>query len=489
MKIPAALLLSLPAISLAQQIAIGEYALPAAPLGYDNCGIAKGPDGALWFAWGAINSIGRITTAGAISAYPVASAPYGITLGPDGAFWFTELNLDAIGRMTTDGMVTQFPLTSYNSSPYCITTGPDGALWFTEFDSNKIGRITTAGVVTEYSIATPFSSPYGITAGPANSLWFTEFYGNKVGVVGTSGGTPTDWLVPGAEQVNSIALGPDGALWFTAVADFIGRIATTGEITEYPLPKGDGIGAGGITAGPDGALWFTAYQAIGRVTTAGVVTEYPIPGAPGAYIQPEAIVTGPDSELWFTDNFGKIGEAVFVTADLTAAPAIGHFRSTLNFSGSGYAPNEGVRIYGRGVGSAVLAFAVADSAGSFTATAQAPPSPYGPRIFLGNGQQSGKLGAASFSMTANVALQPDAGAVGSSVTAKGYGFAALEQVEIYWNNPRTLLGTVTADVDGTIDGSAALTFMVPSGAAAGKNGVFGLGTLTKAVGSVSFTVQ
>jgi len=73
-----------------------------------------------------------------------------------------------------------------------------------------------------------------------------------------------------------ITAGPDGALWFTDLdGDAIGRITTSGSITEYALPNPDS-GPTGITAGPDGALWFTeAYGSrIGRITTAGAITEY-----------------------------------------------------------------------------------------------------------------------------------------------------------------------------------------------------------------------
>ena len=68
----AVLALGLPAISSAQQIAIAEYPLPtAASYAY---GIAAGPDGALWFTEWSANRIGRITTAGAVTEYPVPTA-------------------------------------------------------------------------------------------------------------------------------------------------------------------------------------------------------------------------------------------------------------------------------------------------------------------------------------------------------------------------------------------------------------------------------
>ena len=68
--------------------------------------------------------------------------------------WFTEGQTNKIGRITTSGVITEYPLPDPMSIPYAITAGPDGALWFTEFGNGKIGRITTAGVITEFVLPT-----------------------------------------------------------------------------------------------------------------------------------------------------------------------------------------------------------------------------------------------------------------------------------------------------------------------------------------------
>jgi streptogramin lyase len=483
MKIAAALLLALPAISLAQQIAIGTYGLPCgAPTG-----ITAGPDGALWFT--AYGVVGRITTAGAVTTYtlPGNDPPFtaGITMGPDGALWFPYAG--EIGRITTSGSITGYP-TQFGPATG-ITTGPDGALWFTLETGQGIGRITTEGAVSEFPL-TAGLFPIGITAGPDGALWFTEWSGNGIGRITTSGAI-TYYTPPSPNAYTwGITAGPDGALWFTesSAANNIGRITTAGAITEYPIPTADS-GPLGITVGPDGALWFAESRAakIGRITTAGAITEYAVPGVANPPNDPAAIAAGPDGELWFTD--WGIGEAVFVNANLTADPPSGYYKSSLDFAGSGFAPGEPVLIYTSGVGSAVLASATAGSTGAFNATARAPQSVGGPRIFLGVGQTSGKLAAASFSMSPRLILNPASGPVGSSVTVEGYGFGAPEAVEIYWNNPRTLLGSAVTDQYGTFGGTAAVTFTVPAGAPAGKDAVFGQDNLTKAIGFGAFTVQ
>src|SRR3974390_1218531 len=132
---------------------------------------------------------------GAVAPNCTSSAPYGIAAGPDGAVWFTDVNCNLIGRITTNGAVTTFPIPTSNTSPTQITAGPDGALWFTEPLGNRIGRITTAGAITEFVVPTSNSLPWGIVLGPDGALWFTEEQGNKIGRITTSG-TITEFPIP-----------------------------------------------------------------------------------------------------------------------------------------------------------------------------------------------------------------------------------------------------------------------------------------------------
>ena len=71
-----------------------------------------------------------------------ASAPARITTGPDGNLWFTETNGNNIGRITTAGVVTEFPIPTVGSDPVGITVGPDGNLWFTEAVAGNIGKVS-----------------------------------------------------------------------------------------------------------------------------------------------------------------------------------------------------------------------------------------------------------------------------------------------------------------------------------------------------------
>lgn len=345
--------------------------------------ITSGPDGNLWFTDAFGSSIGRVTTAGVITQFPMPTAgtqPGGIVSGPDGALWFTQLH--NLGKITTSGVITEFVSPDGGTD---ITAGPDGALWYTisQGSGARLGRITTSGSVTfstidpggavgtdgialgpdgnlwvtalsrnvvwrfnlspgpaatgqtfaEFLICPPGSQPNGIAHGPDGNLWFTESSNgaNRIGR-STPEGAITEFVIPTPNsRPVGIAAGPDGALWFTEhAAGQIGRITTAGVITEFPIPGGFSAPPR-ITAGPDGALWFTLPRggpaSIGRITTAGVITEFPISGGGS----PGGITPGPDGNLWYTNAGGGSGSAIgritpsgaiteFSLPDVTSSP-------------------------------------------------------------------------------------------------------------------------------------------------------------------------
>ncbi len=149
-------------------------------------------------------------------------------------------------------------------------------------------------------------------------MWFTNYYNPteppytaKIGKITTSG-TITEYSLPNESYPYGITAGPEKekALWFTDNGTGkIGKITTSGTITEYSLPKGSE--PEGITVGPDGNLWFTEWVSvfaakIGKITTSGTVTEYKLPEGS----LPEGITAGPEKEsaLWFAALLGKIGK-------------------------------------------------------------------------------------------------------------------------------------------------------------------------------------
>jgi len=154
--------------------------------------ITAGPDGNMWFdTFSGDNVVKMITGTGATTAFvyspAIQNVMRGMTAGPDGNVWACASDSNLIARITPAGTLTMFPLASPNAQPYGIVTGGDGNLYFTEpgvnRTTNKIGEITPSGVITEFQIPTALSGPVLIAAGPSNTIWFTEGSSNKIGVL------------------------------------------------------------------------------------------------------------------------------------------------------------------------------------------------------------------------------------------------------------------------------------------------------------------
>src|SRR5581483_8889990 len=130
-------------------------------------------------------------TAGVTSGFPAGGLPRHIAAGPDGNLWFTDLGTNQIGRITTAGVVTEFPVGSGGLED--IAAGCDGNLWFTDQSPGSVARITTSGTVTAFTTGiTPGSLPNRITAGPSQNMWFTESNDpGRIATVGACGTTPT----------------------------------------------------------------------------------------------------------------------------------------------------------------------------------------------------------------------------------------------------------------------------------------------------------
>jgi len=109
--------------------------------------ICVGPDHALWFAEADANAIGRLTTAGSYKQFSTNyeyAQPSGIARGPDGAVWFTDFSGRAgIGRMTSSGKVQYYKVPGSFPELVEIAAGPDGNMWFTsDLGPSAVGRVT-----------------------------------------------------------------------------------------------------------------------------------------------------------------------------------------------------------------------------------------------------------------------------------------------------------------------------------------------------------
>jgi hypothetical protein len=204
-----------------------------------------------------------------------------IAVGSDGALWFTAGYIPVpnsysavIGRAASDGTIVLFTIPN-SGAPLGLAAGSDGALWVTAGQGglpsfSNIARITTSGTGTVYNvIPLALDDPYGIAAGPDGALWYTGAFLGRI----TTSGLASTFNVQAGGGPNGIAAGPDGALWFAGNANggSVGRITTSGTITNYPILTSQN-GVEGIAAGPDGAMWFTETTGIGGTGAIGRIT-------------------------------------------------------------------------------------------------------------------------------------------------------------------------------------------------------------------------
>lgn len=180
--------------------------------------------------------------------------------GPEGNLWFTESTLHGgvIGRSTPGGTITTFVLPEGHeqvSETFGIAVGRDDALWFTDQLrgagpwTSRIGRITPAGDISYFALPTPEVQADDIALGADGDMWFTaggsssqlpgSISGAEIGRI-TPDGHVSEFAVNG--EPNEIVRGPHNEMLFTsftATGNKIGRITTSGKVSDIQLPSPD----------------------------------------------------------------------------------------------------------------------------------------------------------------------------------------------------------------------------------------------------------
>jgi streptogramin lyase len=209
--------------------AITDYSTSSCPQG-----ITAGPDGAVWFA--DFYQVGRITPEGVMTSFPVPNyVLQSIAVGSDSALWFTaylsrgpQATSPTIGRITTAGSITKYPLRAEEGFAYLITAGPDGALWFMAAGTNEnIGRILTDDGTSEIvPVGAPCQfagNPFnGMVLGSDRALWLSCSDGNIVQI------TPHTTTTTLVSSVNPSKYGQK--VTWAAMVTTTGTVAPTGNV-------------------------------------------------------------------------------------------------------------------------------------------------------------------------------------------------------------------------------------------------------------------
>ena len=282
-----------------------EFDTPATAAGRDSnpLDITVGPDKHLWYT-DFYGRIGRVSLDGSIKEFQLGSPQnqiflFGITTGPDGALWFV-VNCcgptnGMIGRITTSGDVSYYPVAPATGPAVGITSYA-GQLWYgatnlPERDKTFIQRMDTSGHVTaNFPIPTPYADPSRLVEGRDGNLYFTE-----QGAVGANGHRQPTHPEPGK----------------------IGRTDAAGHIVEFTVPNQNPPtfvdNPAGIAAGLDGNIWFTEYSyladdnhqqhggnKIGRLNIrTDTFEEFPIPTP---FARADGITAGRDGYMYFVED-------------------------------------------------------------------------------------------------------------------------------------------------------------------------------------------
>jgi streptogramin lyase len=472
--------------------AVNVFQIPGAdPSSWDGSQshIVADANGNYWFTDATDNAIGEVTPAGAVTMFPLpalpansdatSQSPVDIVLGPDNNIWFTENGADAIGRITANGTITEFHTPTADSNPLGLAVGPDGNLWFAESNGSAIGKITTDGKITEYPVSTlDVSELDGFVGGPDGKVWFIAYDNNGNGTLDsiTSDGHITSF--PLADDPTALAAGPDGDLWVGTDSGNIDRVGTNGDVTTFAIP--DDADVNDLVAGSDGDLYFSldGNNQLGRITTSGVISEFTFPAnaaqnANGP-IEMAGLTQDSDGTIWFVDQTNpqvgsvNLSNALLATSnDVTVTagtPSTATFASFTDFAG-GTDPSAYTATISIDGAAAVNATITANANGGFDVNYNTDWTLGGStfNVTITDNSNATRIATATGSLTINA---PPATGVGIAVTAtSGQNFSgtvatftglAMNSLSSYsasieWGDGQTTVGTITVNSTGGVN--------------------------------------
>jgi virginiamycin B lyase len=258
-----------------------------------------------------------------VRSFPIPGIPIpgSIAAGADGDIWVSGDEL--VARLSTAGETAGEVTTLNTTHPLGqMVAGSDGNIWFdlNGGSSTILGRITPLGEISEFNEAATYG-PRRLTLGPDGDVWYTaglpglkivskEGEPSSIGRIAPSGQV-TEFQVGLASKaiLDQIVTGPDGNLWFVNQAEShfaIGRITPTGEIKEFPIADKPWLRPSGLAAGVNGNVYFGASgenpitteeeNIIGEITPAGETKV-------AALLRNSEVLelaTGPEGSVWFT---------------------------------------------------------------------------------------------------------------------------------------------------------------------------------------------
>ena len=180
------------------------------------------------------------------------------------------------------------------------------------------------------------------------------------------------------------------------------------------------------------------------------------------------------------------------SATINVSPTSGAYLSgPISVTGANFQANESVQVYwnytGPGTGT-LERTAIASGVGAFSVQFPTPLSPTGTYTIAAIGQTSQFVATGTYLLLPEMPVTPLAGGPGSQLTMNGKAFGAGEVVKIYWNYTGPGTGTLLASPTGDSNGSFSAGASVPTGTAAGRITIAGVGQTSNTVAKFTFTL-
>jgi streptogramin lyase len=207
--------------------------------------------------------------AATVQLFNVPSADSGlhhIVAGPDGAMWFTERQAGQVGRITTAGQISEYPIP--NNASGLPDTGPDqivssgGSIWFLTDIGESVYRVAT-GPTPSPTLVYQDQLYNAADLAPADNggVWLMEAHGDGNDADGDAlvrvnpDGSAVDYPSTHLNDLYAMALAPDGAAWYNDGGSYLNRVNDAGTQLNVPLPQPAGsiMQVSSIAFGTDGS--------------------------------------------------------------------------------------------------------------------------------------------------------------------------------------------------------------------------------------------
>ena len=176
-------------------------------------------------------------------------------------------------------------------------------------------------MITEFAVPTAASAPYAIVAGPtgSNDMYFTESAGDKIGKISSSGAITEIPLAAGSKPAGITTVA--STLW---IAEFgTNKVAQLQGNTVLEISMAAGTTPIWVTQGPGPTMWVSLFgtSQIAVLSAAGALqATYAL--ETGA--KPAVSAQGSDGNMWVAENgTGKVGRVLSGQTPIVAtAPAV-----------------------------------------------------------------------------------------------------------------------------------------------------------------------